>query len=137
VTQRIFVDSNVLASRTIRDWLFLLHIDDHHVHAATLASRADKLLTSNDRDFPESDDLPYEIYTPDELLVLIDDSAPYHVRSVTREQIDYWQKRRDEGDAVKQLDEALRDADCPAFAERVRAHVIALAGAASAPSRSL
>jgi len=192
VTQRIFVDSNVLASRTLRDWLFLLRgetyrmfqlhtsfdvlietvrvtrrryptadgkltmdlfyrledlldevlgdydgsvefagpdVDDHHVHAAALSSRADKILTANDRHFPAADDLPYEVYTPDEFLVLVDDSAPHHVRSVTRQQIAYWQARRSEGSQVKSLDQALADAGCAEFGERVLRHVKALTGA--------
>lgn len=191
MTQRIFVDSNVLASRTLRDWLFLLRaetfrmfqlhtsfdvlmetvrvtrrrhptadgkltadlfhrlgdlldevlgdfdgsvdfagpdIDDHHVHAAAVSSRADKLLTANNRHFPETDDSPYEVYTPDEFLVLVDDSAPHHVRSVTRLQIDYWQKRRATGATVKSLSQALVDAGCPEFGERVVRHVKALSG---------
>lgn len=191
MTQRIFLDSNVLASRTLRDWLFLLRgetfrmfqlhtsfdvlmetvrvtrrrhptadgkltselfhrldglldevlgdfdgsvdfagsdVDDHHVHAAALASRADKLMTANGRHFPEADGLPYEVYTPDEFLVLVDDSAPHHVRSVTRLQIDYWQKRRAAGATVKQLDQALVDAGCPYFGDRILRHVKALTG---------
>lgn len=191
MTQRIFVDSNVLASRTLRDWLFLLRtetfrmfqlhtsfdvlmetvrvtrrrhptadgrlasdlflrlndlldevlgdfdgsvdfagpdVDDHHVHAAAMSSRADKLLTANDRHFPEADDLPYEVYTPDEFLVLVDDSAPHHVRSVTRQQVDYWQRRRSGGTRVKPLGQALVDAGCPDFGDRIVRHVKALSG---------
>lgn len=192
MTQRIFVDSNVLASRTLRDWLFLLRtetyrmfqlhtsfdvlmetvrvtrrrhptadgkltadlfhrledlldevlgdfdgsvdfsgpdVNDHHVHAAVLSSRADKLLTSNERHFPETDDLTYEVYTPDEFLVLVDDSAPHHVRSVTRQQIDYWQGLRSEGKQVRPLGHVLVDAGCPDFGARIVRHVKALSGA--------
>lgn len=191
MAQRVFVDSNVLASRTLRDWLFLLrnetgmmfqvhttfdvlieavrvfrrrHPDadgratkdlfDHlqnnvdevlgdfpgnvdfdgadrhdlHVHAATLACRADKLLTANTRDFPESDDLPYEVYAPDDFFLLVDDSAPSRVMSVTRTQAQYWQRRRDMGHTVKALDDALIDAGCIAFAERVHKHLRTLSG---------
>ena len=103
--------------------------NDLHVHAATVACRADKLLTSNGGDFGDPNLLDYEIYTPDDFFVLVDNSAPYHVRQVTRDQVDYWQKRRDAGEGVKPLHVALIDAGCSKFAERVQRHVLALSGA--------
>lgn len=103
-------------------------VDDHHVHAAVIAGRADKLLTDNSRHFPDADDLPYEVYTADEFLVLVDNSAPHHVRSVTRLQVEYWQRRRSAGATVKRLDQALVDAGCPGFAERVVLHLKAISG---------
>lgn len=188
---RAFVDSNILASRTLRDWLFLLrnavpgmfelyssldvlaevvrvvrrtHPDaggdltaalsehlqsnlndvltrypgapnfagadphDQHVHAAALACNASYLLTDNPNDFGDPDLLPYEIYTADEFLCLVDDGAPNHVRDVTRTQNKYWQKRRAGGATVKALDGALVDAGCPDFASRIRGHLRTLAG---------
>lgn len=104
-------------------------VDDHHVHAAALASRADKLLTANSKDFPEDDESPYEVYTPDEFLTLVDDSAPHLVLSVTRQQVAYWAARRANGAPRKSLDQALVDAGCPEFAGRVRRHLRVLAGA--------
>lgn len=191
MTTRAFVDSNVLASRTLHDWLFLIQrrvpnmfelhssLDvlaeavrvarvrqpdapgsftadlyalleknlnevhrqfpastdftgadpgDRHVHAATLASGASYLITSNRRDFGDPDELPYEIYLPDEFFCLVDDGATEQVREVTREQNRYWQRKKSEGRTVKSLDVALRDAGCPAFADRVQKHLQVLAG---------
>lgn len=51
---------------------------DSHVHGAAVAGDADILLTSNTRDFiplgGSEDDLPYELYTPDEFFMLVDSS---------------------------------------------------------------
>lgn len=190
MTQRVFVDANVLASKTLRDWLFLLrnetdgmfqlhttfdvlvetvrvfrrrHPDaygrrsrelfdllsrsvdevlsdfvgsvdfagidrgDLHVHAAALGCHADVLLTQNVRDFGDVVTHTYDVFPPDEFFVLIDDSAPHSVRQVTREQVAYWQSRRDAGAKVKPLSRALVDTHCHVFAGRVNDHVRALA----------
>jgi predicted nucleic acid-binding protein len=182
VPHRVFVDSNVFVSRTIRDWLFLLRQetdgmfqthstvdviaesvravrrirprldgaithelqrrlihnldelqtsfdgtipfagsdrDDFHVHAAAVASRADILLTSNGRDFGDPATLPYDVWTPDEFFVLVDDSAPAHVARVTADQHRYWSAKSSKRD----LADALVAADCPRFAARVARHV--------------
>ncbi|ATY16963.1 PIN domain-containing protein (plasmid) [Amycolatopsis sp. AA4] len=185
---RVFVDANVLYSRTLRDWLCLLQLgapgeiytvywsehvlaetiyhllkkhpewrgakitairdritgvfeggrvedftvdgsfpgtdlDDQHVHAAALACSADIVL-SDDGGFTITGDaaeqLPYEVYRPDEFFVLVEDSAPDRVAEVTRCQTLYWRGRSPDGRA--DLATALIDAACPAFAERVRAH---------------
>jgi predicted nucleic acid-binding protein len=193
---RVFVDSNVLASRTLRDWLFLLrnavpgmfelyssldvlaetvrvvrrrspeaggdltanltdllqdnlnHVltryppaigfpggdrDDQHVHAAAISCDAVYLLTDNPADFGEPDVLPYELYTADEFLCLVDDGASNHVLGVTRAQNQYWQNRRAAGQQIKPLDAALLDAGCPDFARRVQGHLRTLAGPTVAP----
>lgn len=182
---RVFVDSNVLASKTLRDWLFLVQQDsggmystytshdvlteavrvqrrrhpklngdlpakmqaalrknmtevledfpgdvvfggtdpdDHHIHAAALACRADIVLTSNGRDFGDPDALGYEVLTPDEFFVLADDSAPQVIRRVVLTQLEYWQ--RIEG--ARPLDEALVAADCGKFAARVRPYILSV-----------
>lgn len=186
----MLVDANVLFSRTLRDWLFLLRneteggmftvyatedilaetlyrlrrrypnapgsltsrahdriceqLDDRvadytidgsypgpdqndaHVHAATVASGAGKLLTA-DSGFTKLDEevaaqLPYEVHTPDSFFTLIDDSASLKVRAVTEEQLRYFLKRDGEAD----LPGRLKNAGCPSFAERVRVHLQAL-----------
>lgn len=183
----VLVDANVLYSRALRDWLFLLRnetrggmftvyatedvlaetiysyrrkhprasgaqigqlrtrliqqlddvfcnyeIDgtfrgndphDAHVHAAAVASGADVLLTC-DRGFMElsvreSDDLPYEVYTPDSFFELVDDASAEAVIAVTREQLHYWYQQDGEVD----LPLRLREADCPNFARRVSQHI--------------
>ncbi len=52
---------------------------DAHVHGAAIAGHADVLLTNNTKDFlPASgtdDDLPYELYTPDDFFLLVDSSS--------------------------------------------------------------
>ena len=197
---RVFVDSNVLSSRTLRDWLFLLRNDvpgmfelyssldvlaetvrvirrqhptaggdltasladllqanlnhvlthyppadafggadpgDQHVHAATTACDASYLITNNPTDFGDPDSLPYELYTADEFLCLIDDGAASHVLNVTRNQNQYWQKRRAGGQQTKPLDTALTDAGCPNFADRVRGHLRTLTGLAIPSTKPL
>ncbi len=183
---RVFVDSNVLYSRTLRDWLCLLTLandrphflicwsedvlaeviyhlrrkhpqwsgrriqkirdsivgalegglvhefdvdetfdgrdpHDAHVHAAASACGAEYLLTMNLRDFAIAD-TRYEVIDPDSFFMLIHDSAPALVASVTREQMSYWARVRDEA----MLPEYLERAECPQFAQvvrRVQAHI--------------
>lgn len=56
---------------------------DAHVHAAALACQADLLLTTNAADFAWDDnESPYEVVSPDEFLVLVDDAAPELVAEV-------------------------------------------------------
>ena len=62
--------------------------------------------------------MPYEAYKPDEFFVLVDDSAPTLVQLVTREQTMYWSQRGNRADLAGKLIAA----ECPRFAERVRAH---------------
>lgn len=186
----VFVDSNVLYSRTLRDWLALLYLnphvevfrvfwseevladvihhlrkdhpdwsgvkisairdrltevfedgrvkdidvdgtyqgsdpDDAHIHAAAVACRADILLTANVSDFVTAKDdtlLPYDVMTPDEFFVWVDDVAPLAVRGVTKEQRDYWFGQHGE----VHLPRSLCRAGAPEFAERVRLHQLNL-----------
>lgn len=186
----VFVDSNVLYSRTTRDWLGLLYTesdsppftvcwtedvladvihhlrknhpdwdgakttrihdriaetfevgrvddyildgsykgkdpDDAHVHAAALACQADILLTYNTPDFVwDGSNAHYDVMTPDDFFVLVDDSAPTMVRSVTCQQRDYWLSKTNEVDLRAQL----CNASCPQSAKRVLRHLHALAG---------
>lgn len=94
---------------------------DAHVHAAALACRADILLTNNTSDFLARDD--YDVLSPDEFFVLIDDSAPHAVHAATRGQASYWGRR----DSDPDIPARLRAAQCPDFAERVLAHLKAMA----------
>lgn len=186
---RVFVDSSVFYSRTLRDWLGLIytcsgpspytvywsedvlaevvyhlrrnHLDwdggrisairdrltevfeigrvadytvvpvpgfpdpnDLHVHSAAIACGADILLTCNDKDFPQCDH--YDVMTPDEFFVLVNESAPNAVREATVREGTYWGRRGGEVD----LPGRLRAAGCDEFAARVLAHLreIALHG---------
>jgi predicted nucleic acid-binding protein len=184
MTQRVFVDANVLYSRTLRDWLFLLRVEsnggmfqihtswdvineagdklrnahpewpggaisslmkkiqeifdeiitvypggqvegiadegDWHVHHAAEACHADILLTE-DTGF-ESDDTHYEVYTCDEFFLEVEKSAPEVVGRVVKRQVPFWANR-----GGKQLPDALRDAECPKFAEVALKHIQKLA----------
>ncbi|WP_418907087.1 PIN domain-containing protein [Glutamicibacter endophyticus] len=179
--QRVFVDANVLFSRTLRDWLFLLRAEskgglfqihttwdiiteagsrlrdkypeasgtlvaelvdkcqllfdeilvnypggkvpemtdreDWHVHHAATASRANVLLTE-DTGFL-SEDTFYEVFNCDEFFVEINSSAPSYVRNVTEKQAVYWAARNG-----KSLPDALRDSNCPMFADAVQQHIL-------------
>ncbi|MGP5127620.1 PIN domain-containing protein [Brachybacterium tyrofermentans] len=180
MTQRVFVDANILVSRTIMDWLFHLreHNDgmfqlhatedvfvealhairkrnprapgnlledrlkkirscvdevlpnfpgdltfsgsdegDYHVHAAAVSSRADMILTQNHATDVTTtpDDEPYEIYTADDFFMLVVQSNPQCLLPCTQRQFDYWSER-----GGGQLDDRLKRADCPQFAEQVR-----------------
>lgn len=197
--QRVFLDANILFSRTLRDWLFMLRIEsggnmftlitsedalveaqysfrkrhpetsgravtnirkktaefcddvvedypgkvsgpfvdryDLHIHSAALASRC-HILVTQDKGFlnlsdKKKDELAYEILSPDEFLILLDDSASQYVSSVTKQQSLHWVKSRADNKTlgVLDLESALRKSGCPKFAARVRAHIKNLAGA--------
>lgn len=96
---------------------------DRHLHAAAVAGSADCIITL-DTGFTQlspdaRDQLGYEIYTPDEFFILVDDSSSSTVRSALRLQIEYWNRRPA---ATKDPSQALREAGCPDFAARVRQH---------------
>ncbi|GAB3748266.1 PIN domain-containing protein [Microlunatus parietis] len=101
---------------------------DQHVHAAAMACEASYLMTV-DGGFRSStielDDLPYEVYKPDDFFVFVDDSWPYIVRRVTAEQDKYWSAIP----GSKSLAQALRDVGCPSFAVRVLQHLCQLPAA--------
>lgn len=95
---------------------------DRHVHAAAVAGQIDSLVTS-DRGFLDlseetKDELPYEIYSPDEFFVLVDDSMPHAVCAVLQRMIAHSQRL----ERPKRFDDSLTQNSCPTFAERVRAH---------------
>lgn len=101
---------------------------DRHLHAAAVAGRADCIITL-DKGFtqlpPEArDQLNYEIYTPDEFFVLVDDSSSSTVISALSQQIEYWNRHPA---ATKDPSQALLDARCPDFAVRVKQHCRELA----------
>lgn len=94
---------------------------DAHVHAAATHGNVDLLLTNNIKDFTtdDLDNLPYELITADDFLILIDDSAPRVVRKVTRQQTDHYSQRRNS----HSLPDALDRAGAPDFAARVLRHL--------------
>ncbi|MFD4960194.1 hypothetical protein [Microbacterium sp. NPDC058389] len=70
---------------------------------------------------------PDEHWTPDEFLCLVDDESGPSVRALTRRRQDDVERRRAAGLPTDSLTDALVAAGCPAFAERVSAHLRALA----------
>lgn len=95
---------------------------DRHIHAAAIAGRVNCVIT-NDHDFTNlpltvRDELEYEIYTPDEFFVLIDDSSPSLVRATVKRQIAYFTNGNN---PRYNLTDALAASDCPGFAARVKA----------------
>jgi len=182
---RVFTDANILYSRTLRNWVFMLRLNsgngmfqlhctrdvitetmyslrrknpmfkgrqtgevqkriensldeivpdfdpsipfagldenDRHVHAAAIAGGTDILLTL-DKGFlnlEDQDSLPYEIFHPDDFLILVDDSSPALVGKVTELQRRYWADKKHHGG----LEAALVKAACPQFADRVKGHL--------------
>lgn len=108
--------------------------DDRHVHAAAIAAKADFLVT-DDTGFKRmaSDDTPYEVITADDFFVLVDDGHPHVIAEATRNQISWWTSRKKKPELVDRL----RAAGCPAFAERVAAHIKVQSGSMSRSQRRL
>lgn len=105
----------------------LADIFDRHVHAAAVAGRMDCIITLDKgfTDLPENsrDNLGYEIYTPDEFLILADESAARYVQAVILRQLKHFRSRGID----PQLSERLAASGCPDFADRVREHCRQLA----------
>lgn len=97
-------------------------IGDAHLHAAAVHGGVDIIVTRNGKDLPYSDDLSYEIYEPDDFLLLVDDAAPQAVRAVTESQLCYFHKKSSADDGID-LPHHLRKAGAPEFATRVRGHL--------------
>ncbi|WP_314324002.1 PIN domain-containing protein [Paenarthrobacter ilicis] len=93
-----------------------------HVHAAAVHGRVDMVVSTSGSEMPELDELTYEIYHPDDLLLLIDDAWPELVRDVTVEQLLYFHARSSPSSVID-LPGRLRKAGAPGFAERVRCHL--------------
>lgn len=97
-------------------------VGDAHVHAAAVHGAVDIVVTANGKDFPATDDLNYEIYPPDDFLILVDDAAPKAVRAVTEQQLRHYHQRSSGNEGVD-LPLRLKNAKAPMFAARVREHL--------------
>jgi hypothetical protein len=142
---RVFVDADVLATRTPFCWLamlrdetdgaFRLYTSDAALAAATedwrsrhpddpgTAARRREQLVRAVLDDVTADRAPGGAPSPDDVLCLIDDEAPASVRAVALRRQDDLEGRRRTGAPSPSLAEALIAAGCPAFAERVAAHL--------------
>lgn len=95
---------------------------DHHIDAAARACGAHYVVTSDAGFFSQAVDpdlLPYEIYKPDDFLMLVAYSASDAVREVTKLEYAYQRSRRGDQVTSRYLSEALEKADCPQFAQEV------------------
>ncbi|MBD3943552.1 hypothetical protein IF188_17820 [Microbacterium sp. NEAU-LLC] len=148
VPQRFFVDADVLARPTPFCWLamlrdetdgaFRLHSSDDALTAATAewrmrhpdaggaALRREELLRTVLDDVTNEGE-PAAAPTPDEFLCLVDDDDAKSVRALTGRRQHDIERRLAAGIPSTPLADALVDAGCPAFADRVAAHVRALA----------
>ena len=88
---------------------------DKHVWSAALSGDI-QILVTNDAEMLSlrSDDLAFEILSPDEFLLLALDSSPAAVLSVALKQLEYWKGRSD-----IQPHEAVKNAGCQAFSDRL------------------
>ena len=98
---------------------------DEHVHAAAVACNADILITCNTADFQwDENNSPYDLMSPDEFFVWVDDAATHVVSRAVVDSCGYWMSRTGEAD----LPARLKANGCPEFAERVRRHLQGSAG---------
>lgn len=106
---------------------------DRHINAAATHAKSDIVVTENAKDFGDPTLLPFDLYTADEFLCLIDDSSPGTVRLVATEQHEYWRRRQRDGLLRKGVAQALAEAGCPHFAARVAAHLLDIDGTIDSP----
>ncbi|WP_328407216.1 PIN domain-containing protein [Nocardia sp. NBC_00403] len=116
--EETFGDGALIRGYHVDETLVYRDPGDAHIHAAAVHAGADIVLTANDKDFNNLDELPYEIYTADDFFELVDDSRPELVQIAMREQLVYWVRR--DG---KSLPEALKSAGAPEFGERIRRYL--------------
>lgn len=94
---------------------------DAHVHAAAVACGAHYLVTRNEKDFIwDANCSTYEVLSPDEFFVLVDDKSPDLVAAAAGRMYRHWRDLTGESDLPRRL----REAGCPQFADRVRRHLI-------------
>ncbi len=76
----------------------------------------------NGKDFPDHDELPYEVYHPDDFLLLVDDANAEGVFKVSEQQLCYFHGKSSSTEGVD-LPLRLKNAGAPLFAARVRSHL--------------
>ena len=93
---------------------------DAHVHSAAVHEGIAIVVTENIKDleplYPDPDQRPYDLMTPDEWLVLAAESAPSMIDKVIKLQHDYHAKNSENHNLVA----ALKGANCPEFAAHVQ-----------------
>jgi|GEM_PF-1617379 hypothetical protein len=94
--------------------------DDFHVHNGAIQSSAKYLVTNNrETDFTTTPgEEGYDVITPDQLFIDIFEANPSCLLPIMEQQQDYWLNSR--RDMNKTMDQALRDAGCLDFAQKVK-----------------
>ncbi|PLW02554.1 hypothetical protein AY498_06655 [Corynebacterium ulcerans] len=99
---------------------------DAHVHSAAIHGRIQIIVTQDYKDFAglysNSDDCPYEVFTPDEFLLLVAESVPEAIDVVIEQQFSYYMQKSHSFNLAQKL----ISAGCPHFAEYVRTRLQAL-----------
>ncbi|WP_146070887.1 PIN domain-containing protein [Arthrobacter sp. B1805] len=95
---------------------------ERHVHAAAIHGSVDYVVTMHCSDSAERIDLSYEIYSADDFLVLLDDSATSTVHAVVEIELCRAHARAKAEDGVD-LPLLLKEAGAPEFSKRVRGHL--------------
>lgn len=109
--ERVFVDANVLFTRTLRDWIFLLRFHSHG-QMSTLGSTEDVLAETIARLRDERPDVPGAVIS----------RLRAQIVTSLDEMIDYFMRRHGNADLTGHL----RAAGCLNFAERINLHCHAL-----------
>lgn len=101
-------------------------VEPHRAAADAATGGAHVLVSSHPHGIAAEDPPPFDVYSPDEFLCLLDDTAGADVRHVTSAQ-HARARRTGDGRRLEPITEALTAAGCPAFAARVSSHLHALA----------
>lgn len=112
-------------------------VNDSHVHSAAVEARAGYLVTADTgfHTIEDTDALPYEVYTPDDFLMLANEQSRERVLMATRENLKFYQKALNRSADTKPLADALKASGCPKFAEVVTENLILLSGASRREAR--
>lgn len=114
-------ESVVVRGYSVVDVPVLDDSNDLHVIAAATHARVDYLVTEDSGFHSVADEFEFETLSADEMLCLIAERRPELVLRVTQEQFRYWNRRaKESGRGISPMDEALRAANAPCFAEEVR-----------------
>lgn len=95
---RVVVDANVLASRTLTDWLFYYILTSNRVHNFTMLPEQEK----------------YQVIHPDDFLLALAHLDAKGFADARREQLTYYGPR---GADIRTLAQALANAGCPKFSQ--------------------
>lgn len=113
---------DIVSDFAVEEWMLEGDKHDGHVraacqqHAVDILVTCDHLLLADPANHPQ---LRYDVMTPDDFLVLVDDSTPGSVFDLVSRKVKW---ARETGNEVD-LPGELRRVDCPQFATRVTRHL--------------